>query len=149
MANWEGYEELRQKVIHDAPHFGNADQNADAMMRWVLEQYYGFTKKCYSKRAKVFKAGLYGAADHVGQGYTTWATPDGRLAGTPIADAASPAQGRDVNGPTAVRKSSSTWFPPRRCARHRCIRKNSGIWWCGSQGIPPTLLSCLRIARMT
>lgn len=106
MANWEGYEELRQKVIHDAPHFGNADQNADAMMRWVLEQYYGFTKKCYSKRAKVFKAGLYGAADHVGQGYTTWATPDGRLAGTPIADAASPAQGRDVNGPTAVLASA-------------------------------------------
>ena len=42
----------------------------------------------------------------MGQGYTTWATPDGRLAGTPIADAASPAQGRDVNGPTAVLASA-------------------------------------------
>lgn len=106
MANWEGYEPLRQRIIHEAPHFGNADAQADEMMRWVLTQYYGFTKKCYSKRAKHFKAGLYGAADHVGQGYSTWATADGRLAGTPIADAASPVQGRDVCGPTAVLASS-------------------------------------------
>ena len=42
----------------------------------------------------------------MGQGYTTWATPDGRKAGTPIADAASPVQGRDKNGPTAVLASS-------------------------------------------
>ena len=57
-------------------------------------------------RSKVYKAGLYGASDHVTQGYTTWATPDGRKTGEPIADASSPAQGRDINGPTAVLSSS-------------------------------------------
>lgn len=106
MANWEGYESLRQQIINEAPHFGNADPRADEMMRWVVDTYYETTRQCWSKRAKHFKAGLYGAADHVGQGYTTWATPDGRFAGTPIADAASPVQGRDTNGPTAVLQSS-------------------------------------------
>lgn len=35
-------------------------------------------------------------------GRQTGATPDGRLARTPIADGVSPAQGRDANGPTAA-----------------------------------------------
>jgi formate C-acetyltransferase len=106
MANWEGYEPLRQQIINEAPHFGNADPYADELMTWVTNSYYDTCKECYSTRARIFKAGLYGAADHVGQGYTTWATPDGRKAGTPIADAASPVQSRDTNGPTAVFLSS-------------------------------------------
>lgn len=106
MANWAGYEPLRQRIIAEVPHFGNHDPYADEQMHWVLTTYYGLCRECYSVRAKVFKAGLYGAADHVHQGYTTWATPDGRLAGTPIADAASPVQGRDTHGPTAVFASS-------------------------------------------
>lgn len=106
MADWVGYEELRQRIIHEVPHFGNADPYADEQMAWVINAYYESCKECYSARTRIFKAGLYGAADHVGQGYTTWATPDGRKAGTPIADAASPVQGRDTNGPTAVFLSS-------------------------------------------
>jgi pyruvate-formate lyase len=106
MADWKGYELLRQRIINEAPHFGNADPYADEQMTWVINTYYDTCKECYSTRTRIFKAGLYGAADHVGQGYTTWATPDGRKAGTPIADAASPVQGRDTNGPTAVFLSS-------------------------------------------
>jgi pyruvate-formate lyase len=106
MADWQGYEPLRQRIINEAPHFGNADAYADEQMTWVINTYYDTCKECYSTRTRIFKAGLYGAADHVGQGYTTWATPDGRKAGTPIADAASPVQGRDTNGPTAVFLSS-------------------------------------------
>ncbi|MBR0401343.1 MAG: glycyl radical protein, partial [Lachnospiraceae bacterium] len=52
---------------------------------------------------------LYGASDHVNQGYTAWATPDGRKTGEPIADATSPAQGRDKNGPTAVLNSANCY----------------------------------------
>ena len=106
MANWEGYSELQQTIINEVPHFGNNDPYADEQMNWVINTYYDIAKECYSTRTKHFKSGLYGAADHVGQGYTTWATPDGRKAGTPIADAASPVQGRDKNGPTAVLSSS-------------------------------------------
>ncbi|MCL2365891.1 MAG: hypothetical protein FWC75_02465 [Oscillospiraceae bacterium] len=102
LANWEGYENLRTQILNEVPHFGNADPYADEFMKWVCDTYYDICKECYSERAKVYKAGLYSANDHVCQGYTTWATPDGRRTGEPIADAASPAQGRDKNGPTAV-----------------------------------------------
>jgi len=98
MANWEGYESLRHRIISEVPHFGNADSYADEQMNWVINTYYDTCRECFSTRTRIFKAGLYGAADHVGQGYTTWATPDGRKAGTPIADAASPVQSRDTNG---------------------------------------------------
>ena len=63
--------------------------------------------------ASVYKAGLYGASDHVAQGYHTWATPDGRKTGEPIADAMSPCQSRDKNGPTAVFVSSCVFDQTR------------------------------------
>ena len=107
MANWEGHETLRQQILNKVPHFGNAYPYADKYMKWLCEDvYYEICGDCYSTRAKVYKAGLYGASDHVVQGYHTWATPDGRKAGEPIADAASPAQGRDRHGPTLVYNSS-------------------------------------------
>jgi pyruvate-formate lyase len=106
MANWEGCEPLRQKILSEVPHYGNGDPYADMEMKWICDTYYDACKQCYSMRTTNYKAGLYGASDHVTQGYTTWATPDGRRTGEPIADASSPAQGRDLNGPTAVFASS-------------------------------------------
>ncbi|NLD36580.1 MAG: hypothetical protein GX654_06895 [Desulfatiglans sp.] len=109
MANWEGYESLRQIIINEAPHFGNANPYADMEMKWVTDTYYNVCKDCYSTRSKTYKAGMYSAANHVAQGYHTWATPDGRKAGMPIADAASPVQGRDRLGPTAVLQSALSY----------------------------------------
>ena len=67
---------------------------------------------------------------YTSQGYTTWATPDGRLAGTPIADAASPVQGRDVLGPTSV-------FASSLCYDHSAFM--DGV--CLNMRIHPTALS--------
>jgi formate C-acetyltransferase len=109
MANWEGYEPLRQQILSEVPHYGNADPYADAELKWVVDTYYKQCSECSSQRSKVYKGGMYGAADHVAQGWVTWATPDGRKTGEPIADAISPAQGRDKNGPTAIFTSSCCW----------------------------------------
>jgi pyruvate-formate lyase len=106
MANWGGYEVLRQQVLTRVPHYGNDDPYADEQMKWVCDVYYQNCRECYSTRARFFKAGLYGAASHVVQGSRTWATPDGRKTGEALADATSPAQGRDKNGPTAVFNST-------------------------------------------
>ena len=65
MADWEGYEPLRQRIINEVPHFGNADPYADEQMNWVIDTYYNICKECYSTRTRIYKAGLYGAADHV------------------------------------------------------------------------------------
>ena len=106
MANWEGHEDLRQLALNKVPHYGNNDPSADEQMKWVVDAYRELCSECYSRRSRIFKGGMYSAASHVAQGYTTWATPDGRVAGKPIADAASPAQGRDTNGPTCVLRSA-------------------------------------------
>jgi len=106
MANWEGYEMLRQQILDIVPHFGNNDPYADEEMKWCTDLYYKICKQMYSNRSKVYKGGLYGASDHVLQGRTTWATPDGRKNPDPIADAASPAQSRDKCGPIGVFNSS-------------------------------------------
>jgi formate C-acetyltransferase len=106
VANWEGYDQLRQRILAEVPHFGNGDPYADDEMKWVVDLYYEVCHECYSKRSRIYKSGLYGASDHVAQGYKTWGTPDGRKYPDPIADGASPAQGRDVSGPTSVFLSS-------------------------------------------
>jgi formate C-acetyltransferase len=106
MANWEGYEPLRQKILAEAPHYGNGDAEADEMMEWAVNLYYAVCKECGSARTKIYKSGMFGATDHINQGRTSWATPDGRKYGEPLADAASPAQGRDRVGPTGVFRSA-------------------------------------------
>ena len=109
LANWEGYEPLRQRILNEVPHYGNADPYADMEMKYVIDLYYNLSRKYSTHRCKTYKCGTFGASDHVVQGEITWATPDGRRTGDPIADASSPAQGRDVNGPTAVFVSSTTF----------------------------------------
>ncbi|MDR1589802.1 MAG: hypothetical protein LBS51_06370 [Oscillospiraceae bacterium] len=106
MANWEGHEPLRQRILSEVPHYGNADPYVDMEMKFCVDNYYRMCSECSSQRSSVYKAGMYGAADHVVQGWNAWATPDGRKTGEPIADAMSPAQSRDKNGPTAVFVSS-------------------------------------------
>ena len=93
-------------IKNEVPHFGNGDPYADMEMKWCVDTYIDQCSKVYSKRSKIYKSGLYGAADHIAQGYHTWATPDGRKTGEPIADAASPVQGHDKFGPTAIFTSS-------------------------------------------
>ena len=109
MANWEGYEPLRQQILNEVPHYGNADPYADMELKWCVDLFAAIGRKLYSKRSKLYKAGLYGASDHIAQGYLTWATPDGRRLNEPIADAMSPAQARDKNGPTAVFTSTNVF----------------------------------------
>ena len=107
LANWEGYESLRQQIINEVPHYGNADPYADEQMKYMIDLYYGISRAFSTHRCKVYKCGTFGASDHVVQGEITWATPDGRKTGDPIADASSPCQGRDVCGPTAVFMSAT------------------------------------------
>jgi len=104
--NWVGHEELRQRVLHEVPHYGNNDPYADAEMKYVMDLYYNISRAFSTCRCTTYKCGTFGASDHVVQGEITWATPDGRKTGDPIADACSPAQGRDTNGPASVFNSA-------------------------------------------
>jgi formate C-acetyltransferase len=100
------YAELLED-IYSLKKFGNDEEDIDAFAR---EMAYTYTKPLESyknPRGGSFQAGLYPVSANVPLGAQTGATPDGRLAYTPIADGVSPAAGRDVKGPTAAANSVS------------------------------------------
>lgn len=98
------YAEIRE-MIEAQPHFGNDIPEVDAFAREVAYVYTRQLEKYRNPRGGVYQAGLYPVSANVPLGQQTGATPDGRLAHTPIADGVSPASGRDVKGPTAAANS--------------------------------------------
>lgn len=93
--------------IEEIPKFGNDDEEVDAFARDVAYTYTRPLLKYRNPRGGIFQAGLYPVSANVPLGAQTGATPDGRLAHTPVADGVSPSAGKDVNGPTAAANSVS------------------------------------------
>jgi formate C-acetyltransferase len=75
------------------------------LARDVANSYTKEVEKYKNVRGGVFQAGLYPVSANVPLGASTGATPDGRLAATPLADGIGPASGRDIKGPTATANS--------------------------------------------
>ncbi|MBR7132145.1 MAG: glycyl radical protein [Clostridia bacterium] len=100
------YQKLREDI--DAlPKFGNDIAEVDMFARDVAYTYTRPLERYTNPRGGKYHAGLYPVSANVPLGAQTGATPDGRLAGTPVADGVSPAAGRDVKGPTASCNSVS------------------------------------------
>ncbi len=93
------------KLIDQVPKFGNDIPEVDAFARDVAYTYTRPLQEYKNPRGGIFQAGLYPVSANVPLGAQTGATPDGRLAGTPVADGVSPSAGKDVNGPTAAANS--------------------------------------------
>ncbi len=93
------------KLIAEVPKFGNDIPEVDAFARDVAYTYTRPLQEYRNPRGGIFQAGLYPVSANVPLGAQTGATPDGRLAGTPVADGVSPSAGKDVNGPTAAANS--------------------------------------------
>ena len=105
-ANFEGYGELRQKLL-DAPKYGNNDPFVDKYAVWFID-YLG---SLFAKKKTRDGGGVYIAAaanvSNICAGKIINATPDGRLRGEPLSDAASPTYGRDTKGATSTINSVS------------------------------------------
>ncbi len=101
------FKEIRS-LIDEAPKFGNDVPEVDSFARDVAYTYTKPVEKYKNPRGGVYQAGLYPVSANVPLGEQTGATPDGRLAFTPVADGVSPSAGKDVNGPTASCNSVST-----------------------------------------
>nr|MCR4804809.1 hypothetical protein [Clostridia bacterium] len=104
-ANWEGYEELREKVINEVPHYGNNIEEVDELAAWALGLFAKLMKEERGPRG-YYSGGTFTVTAHMYFGSILGATPDGRKAGEPIADAISPRQGFDKNGPVAYLSSA-------------------------------------------
>jgi pyruvate-formate lyase len=104
-ANWEGHEVMRQDFIN-APKHGNDDDYADD---WAVKFLVGMDDTINS--FKDFWGNSLAIDGSTATGYSmsgliVGASPDGRKAGTPLADGTrSPIAGSDKHGPTAVLNS--------------------------------------------
>ncbi len=103
--DFEGAEDVRQMLLNRAPKFGNDNEYADELAREGALIYCDQVEKYHNPRGGQFQPGLYPVSANVPLGTMVGATPDGRKAGTPLADGVSPVSGRDNLGPTAAVKS--------------------------------------------
>ena len=99
------YREIKRLIDETCPKYGNDIREVDLFARDVANSYTKEVEKYKNPRGGIFQAGLYPVSANVPLGGTTGATPDGRLAFTPLADGIGPASGRDVKGPTATANS--------------------------------------------
>lgn len=106
--NFAGRETLRQRLINRVPKYGNDDDRVDVYASRWADRYSALVAGYPTIRGGTYHPGFYTVSAHVPMGAHVGATPDGRLAGTPLADGGlSPTAGRDRRGATAVLKSVS------------------------------------------
>ncbi|MCQ2770940.1 MAG: glycyl radical protein [Clostridia bacterium] len=93
--------------IDELPKYGNDNEEVDAFARKYTYYYTRPLESFKNPRGGQYQAGLYPVSANVLLGGQTGATPDARLAFTPVADGVGPAAGRDTKGPTATCNSVS------------------------------------------
>ena len=107
-ADFADAESLRQRIVNRLPKYGNDDPAADALAaQWA--RFIMDTTEAQTAGVHRLVPGFFCWVMHGRLGAETIATPDGRRAGTPLADGAGPAQGRDTAGPTASVRATTTW----------------------------------------
>ncbi|MCB9103552.1 MAG: glycyl radical protein [Anaerolineales bacterium] len=106
--NFAEQEVLRQRLINRVPKYGNDDDRVDQHAQKWGDRYSTLVEQYPTIRGGVYQPGFYTVSAHVPMGANAGATPDGRLAGTPLADGGlSPTAGRDKRGATAALNSVS------------------------------------------
>jgi formate C-acetyltransferase len=106
-SNFEGFEVQRQIMLNKVPKYGNDDDFADSIMQEVFDEFFKNIDGKPTYKGGTFRINMLPTTVHVYFGSKMLATPDGRLAYTPISEGISPTQGADRKGPTAVIKSAS------------------------------------------
>lgn len=104
--NFEGYEELRARLLA-APKYGNNDDFVDKYAVMHLDIHYDARKDMKNFDGGHFYLSVASNVGNIKAGANCGATPDGRKAGVPLNDAASPMRGMDKNGLTQAMLSVS------------------------------------------
>jgi formate C-acetyltransferase len=113
--NFEGHEDLRQMLLRRTPKYGNDNPAVDGLAGRVTEHFIDLMDRMESPLGGRYFVHLFSFRCHIEFGKTVGATPDGRLAGEPLAYSLSAHQGRDTRGVTALLNSLSR-LPHSRAA---------------------------------
>lgn len=106
ISNFEGYEDLRKKLL-SAPKYGNNEDFADKYAVWFVDFLSREFASLKTPDGGGMYVGLAANTANISVGKTIGATPDGRRAGEYLSDAASPTYGRDTRGATCTLSSVS------------------------------------------
>ncbi len=113
-SNFEGEQGARiRQLCRKAPKFGNDEDYVDYIVADVYESYLELLPGYSTDRAGCGPVGCgytmstSNITSYVPNGFDVGATPDGRFAGKPLNEGASPCLGADREGPTAVINSIS------------------------------------------
>jgi len=104
-ADFDGFEGLRGRLLHQSPKFGNDDDRADRIAQALFDAYFQALDGRENTKGGRYRVNLLPTTVHVFFGEMVGATPDGRNAGVPLSDGISPVQGADTHGPTSVIRS--------------------------------------------
>lgn len=112
--NWSGEgDEYIHKLVNKVPKFGNDEDYVDEIVRDVFNSYLKLLPEYktdrYGKGPEIscYTMSTSNITSYVPNGLDVGATPDGRIARSPLNEGCSPTQGTDKNGPTAVINSVS------------------------------------------
>ncbi len=98
-ADFEGYETVREMLIHKVPKFGNDVDDVDDIARDIWRFVNTETQKYITPLGNRNVASTCFPVSNIMEGARTWATPDGRKAGMPFSNHVGPTDGMDINGP--------------------------------------------------
>jgi formate C-acetyltransferase len=105
--NFAGHEKFHQRLQNKTRKYGNDDDYADEIMVRIFDTCFDALDGRPDHKGGRYRIEMLPTTCHVYFGSVTGATPDGRLAGTPVSEGISPVQGADHHGPTAVIRSAA------------------------------------------
>lgn len=104
-SDWDGSENLRQLVLNRLNYYGNDDDEADAMVSRVFNDFIDCVEKVHERNGILRPAGISTFGREIGWICDRRATADGHRHGDILATNFSPSPGTDRKGPTSALKS--------------------------------------------
>ena len=105
-ANWEGYEELRQRAVA-VPKYGNDIDYVDDIAIKMANHYYKVGHQYKDVNGNNFTTAFMGISNYLPTGKVVGATPCGRKAKEPLSEGVSPFAGSDTSTPLAAMRSAA------------------------------------------